>query len=273
MYAVSDRVSGLFSRVLEFATKHMDTLIDALDDFDSISRRHHSPFRSIRTVMEATQACIASSAKSVIMLKLQIPVIRGSDPRYTRTLLLMVYGSMAEMSCSWKAMTPLLTQVRKIIGTDLTIQTRQNMPGAQKMSKSMSNGPRQPISPIAETTEFPSPASAGPLPTPIGGYDIPDVPAEQDSAPSSVKRNDVLARSRDRRLAGSFSHQDVERGMLMPSPGPNSSLRTMRSAGLGGHRQQDSTSTLEAQTEVSEDEEGMEEMPGPYHSRITPNAM
>ena len=201
-FAVTDRVAGIFTRVMDPATTYMDTLINALDRFDSMSRRSAPPASVIRQVITATKETVAVFAKVVAVLRLQMPVLRGGDVRYTRTLLLMIYGSMAEIGASWKNMPPLMAAIRPLIsdgaGQYVTI------PAA-----SFSN--RTPISPIPEKAE---------MPTPLVGA----ATSLQESTSTSKTATPASPPAKTRRHGGSFSNLDVEKGMLMGSPSASMSF-------------------------------------------------
>ena len=250
MYAVDDKVGNVFSRVMQPANKHLDALVNALDRFESISRRNKLPVQAVKDVVTVTKACMVVTGKAVAVLKLQLPALQISDLRYTRTLLLMIYGSMTEIACSWNDMTPLLAQIRQGLNDKSTLVKR---PASHRMVPSLSGHGRPPISPIAESAESNSPAVAAPVSSPS-----PRAATDQRGQAVHVpgKRSLEIARQRDRRLAGSFSHEDVERGMLMPSPGGprnDASLRNFRMPGQ--HRPHNSSfSAVDDQTEVSEEE-------------------
>ncbi|ORX33417.1 RAM signaling pathway protein-domain-containing protein [Kockovaella imperatae] len=234
LYAVDDRVSNVFTRVTEPATKHLDGLIDALDRFDSMSRRNRTPTEAFKNVVLATKTCIGDTGKVLAVLKLQVSALKGSDARYTRTLLLMLYGSMTEIAASWKSMSPLLEQIKT--GHEAFEGPR----GAAKVSQPMSTTTRAPFSPIVETAEGSSP-SAPPS----------SLPYETQSGQISMSIS--TSRQRGRRQGGSFSQDGVDKGRLMPRSDP----RTGRSLASNSHQQHDSYSSVleEELTEVSDAED------------------
>lgn len=250
-FAVKDRVAGVFNRVMEPAGAYMNNLINALDRFDSMSRRSTPPPSAIKAVIDSTRESIAVSSKIIAVLRLQMPALRDGDVRYSRTLLLMIYGSMAEVGCSWRAMEPLLEDIKPL----LSESTR--MLSAVGMIKSSSMTGRTPISPIPERGESRSPSSAarssistvGPSPQQATIPTMAPVPEVADTpAPERVARN--------RRQGGSFSTQDVEKGMLMGSPGATPSEASEDGPSYMRHRPSASaTVVLEDQAEESEGEE------------------
>lgn len=220
-FAVSDKVAGVFSRVLEPAGMYLATLINALDRFDSTSRRSAPSTSAVRGVIDAAKESVAVFGKIVAVVRLQTPAFRDADVRYTRQLLLSIYGGMAEVAMSWKSMVPLLADVRTLL---LPESLR-----APPMSKASSMSGRTPVSPILERSESRLREQI-PFPTHTHSQSQSQTHSRTPSlshgqSPERVVRRDLTAstttspRSRgNRRHAGSFSTQDVERGMMMGSP-------------------------------------------------------
>ncbi|KAK6903093.1 hypothetical protein I203_108355 [Kwoniella mangroviensis CBS 8507] len=258
VFAVSERIASVFSRVMEPAGNYMNTLINALDRFDSMSRRNSPPVHVIRNVIDAAKESVAVFAKVVAVLKMQIPALKNNDIRYTRTLLTMIYGSMAEVACSWQSMAPLLAEMRPLLVTDVSGLAMRLMEGVKMVPTGSLSG-RTPISPIIERRESQSPASVSK--STVGGS--PLVPQLEDSpAPAVVHATSLRTMGKSRRQAGSFSSLDVERGMLMGSPGgPRSNeMNTSDQLSTPGsylrHRPSESaTIVLDQQTEESDEEE------------------
>ena len=249
LFAVHESIAGVFARVMDPADTYMNNLINALDRFDSMSRRHTPPVHVIRSVIDAVKESIAVFAKIVAVLRLQIPALRGSDERYSRTLLLMIYGSMAEIASSWKNMAPLLTDIKCFLAVDGQGVVARALIGGHKMFQTSSLTGRTPISPIPERGESHSPPSV-PRPTvPVVGSS--PLNQKQDDSPAPQPTSMAGGRSRSRRQGGSFSTQDIERGMHMGSPsGPrNEEL----SCSYLRHRPSGSApSVLEEQSEEAE---------------------
>lgn len=217
LFAVQERIAGVFTRVMEPADVYMNNLINALDRFDSMSRRHTPPVHAIRGVIDSAKESVAVFAKVVAVLRLQVPALVGSDVRYIRTLLVMIYGSMAEVACAWQAIAPLLREIKGLLAVDGQGLVARALTGGQKTIPTGSFSGRTPISPIPERGESHSPPSA-PRPT------LPAVvssPLHQnvDESPAPQRLTEAGSHTLSRRQAGSFSTLDVERGMLMGSPG------------------------------------------------------
>ena len=254
LFAADDRVAGMFSRVLDPAGKYTTALINALDRFDSMSRRSLPPPAAVKGVVDATKDSIAAFAKVVAMLRLQIPALRTADTRYTRTLLLMVYGSMSEISYSWSTMAPLLRGMRG--------EGRARSTGKHRALALGSFSDRTPISPIPERGESHSPPS-------VSRTDRTERPLAQASPlKTSVSTSDLAltvspgadrAGSGSRRQGGSFSVQDVERGMLMSRSAPGNARSPSKAS---GHQPTDSVqSTLSSlvSTAVTDSDHALEE--------------
>ncbi|ORY28256.1 RAM signaling pathway protein-domain-containing protein [Naematelia encephala] len=262
VFAVNERVASVFTRVMEPVNKYMDNLINALDRFDSMSRRNIPPIHAIRGVLDATKESVAVFAKVASVLRLQLPAMRGNDVRYSRTLLLMIYGSMAEVANSWKSMAPLLSDIKPLLSADVAGLAARALMGGMKMVPTGSLTGRTPISPIPERAESHSPPSVG----------RPSVPSIEHSPLLEVTVAPVAAADvqtpRSRRQGGSFSTQDVEKGMLMGSVGPS---RSDEGAGYLRHRPSESAQIqLEGQVEETENEGELETPSFPIKT-ISPN--
>ena len=256
--AVSDRVASVFSRVMEPAGTYMNNLINALDRFDSMSRRSTPPVKAIRDVLNTTKESIAVFAKVVAVLRLQLPALKAGDVRYTRTLLLMIYGSIAEIGCSWRAMGPLMVDIHPLLTESSHAMAK--VLGNQTMVATGSLTGRTPISPIPERSESGTPSSvARSTASNTAGHSFQSA----DESPVQAGLNGRSGRSR--RQGGSFSTQDVERGMLMTSPrGPHGDGNGEGSNGYIRHRPSESAQIVLEQTEESEGE-GEEETLMPLH--------
>jgi len=178
---LDDRFAGVLSRVLAPAAGATDSLINALDRFDSTSRRASSPpARVVRGVVEAVKANVGAYGKVIAVLIIQLKVSfsklatnasgRPSTPsgngaghpfqqqrenfediRFTRTLLLNLYGAMGEVSHAWQTMIPVLPAVAPLL-RDPNAPPRQPLAAA----------PQQP-------TNGSGPAAAGVSPQPHPG--------------------------------------------------------------------------------------------------------
>lgn len=262
VFAVNERVSSVFGRVMEPAEMYMNKLINALDRFDSMSRRGTPPTQAIQNLFDATKESVAVFGKVAAVLKMQVPAMRGNDVRYTRTLMVNVYGAMAEVASSWKAMTGLLPEVKMLLFIDAP-GVRGGMAG-QKMVANGSFTGRTPISPIIERRESRSTQSStlesSPLNLERQQQQQQQQQAEIDDSPTAHAERRAGVRGHgvgtERRHAGSYSSLDVERGMMMGSPLAKSMSIGMRED--EGHRRGES-GTIHLPTPDEEDEEEDEE--------------
>ncbi|KAF8343937.1 RAM signaling pathway protein-domain-containing protein [Cantharellus anzutake] len=116
--AVDERVATALSKVLNPTNSFLSDLINALDVFDATTASKGWPFASdlFLLLMESCLENLTVFGKVMSVLQLQLKVLSSShDPRYTRTLLLMLYGSAAEISNSWLQMSPHLGVVRSVL--------------------------------------------------------------------------------------------------------------------------------------------------------------
>lgn len=107
VYAAQERLAGPVTRLMSTSDASTAALIDALDRFDSLSHRGTPPASIVEEVF-------ATCRQSVDLLRslvdaLQAP-LRGltaaADLRYTRTLLLMLFGAIGEISQAWAQLNP-----------------------------------------------------------------------------------------------------------------------------------------------------------------------
>ena len=142
--------------------------------------------------------------KIVGVLQIHLKVLAGADDvRYSRTLLLMLYGSMAEISNSWQSMAPHMEAIAALAKDAHPLNTSSPVTsggGGGPPSANAARAVTRDIPPITETEEdgVGRPASVT-TPTPR-------------IAPSAAR----VARSNSRRHAGSFSTKDVHIGRSMP---------------------------------------------------------
>ncbi|GAA5898338.1 uncharacterized protein JCM6883_000994 [Sporobolomyces salmoneus] len=108
VFASQDRLPATIARLMGSADQATNSLINALDRFDSQSRRGLPPQRIVRQVFTTCRDNVVTFGQLVAALQPQLGVLTATaDVRYTRTLLLMLYGSMGEIANSWSAVVPL----------------------------------------------------------------------------------------------------------------------------------------------------------------------
>lgn len=201
LFTPDERVASQFNRVLDIASASMAELINSLDRFDSLSRKTSPEPSVIRGVLKAGRDSVGTFRKVVAVLQLQLRTLQSNaDVRYTRTLLLMLYGSMAEVGNSWQEMAPQVDAVLLYLaqGRNSSSEVSQDSGSATMIKTPSGSGQlQQPLPPT-----LPSIAEGG-------------SPAK-DMKPAAAA---FPARSQRRRHAGSFSAQDVAQGAAM-IPGP-----------------------------------------------------
>ncbi|ORY83066.1 RAM signaling pathway protein-domain-containing protein [Protomyces lactucae-debilis] len=95
-------LTGSINRVLYNANAHVGALVDALESHEA------KPDNADATVvMEACRACVGAFRHVMSILHNRIRDLTSqADVRYTRTLLLLLYGAAAEIQNAWTAIRP-----------------------------------------------------------------------------------------------------------------------------------------------------------------------
>ncbi|KAI0372858.1 hypothetical protein BV20DRAFT_990186 [Pilatotrama ljubarskyi] len=271
VYAIDERLSAVLLKVLGPASSYMSHLIQALDRFDNVSRRALPSPSICRAVVENCRDNVTVFGKAVGMLSLQLKVLaKHDDVRYTRQMLLVLYGAMSEISAAWQSMASHIEAVRPYLW-----DTRP--PPVSK-----SHSAKTPTLRGAASTDKPKPpASAPPVMSPTFSP-ATETPQRSRLRTTAAQRSLDLGKVHvSRRHAGSFSSKDVEIGKMLPSyvdvppppfpPGmnggfqhstPTQPLRTMRrlvlplgqqshDLQLGSHSRQGSQSSLLAPSHSS----------------------
>ncbi|KZT68161.1 hypothetical protein DAEQUDRAFT_728197 [Daedalea quercina L-15889] len=206
VYAIDERLSAVLMKVLDPASVYMTQLITALDRFDTTSRRVVPPPSVCRAVVESCRDNVTVFGKAVGVLALQLKVLAThNDVRYTRQMLLTLYGAMAEIATSWQAMASRIESVRPMLWEGRPPPVGKGY-AAQTQASRVANGhgtdmSKSPISaPAHGSSSF-----ASPLDHPRLRPNMPPPTADE----SKVRMS--------RRHAGSFSSKDVEKGRWIPS--------------------------------------------------------
>jgi RAM signalling pathway protein len=192
VYAIDERLASVLLKVLDPASMYITQLIHALDRFDSTSRRMQPSPSVCRAVVESCKDTLVIFGKAVGVLALQLKVLATQDDvRYTRQMLLVLYGATAEISNAWQSMAPHLETIEPILRDHRPPPTTKTRPSGQTLSY-----PAPliiPPTPMAPPTPFLSRPTFVP----------PD-------SPEPPERTHIA-----RRHAGSFSSKDVEIGRSM----------------------------------------------------------
>lgn len=260
---IDERLSTVLKKVLDPAYACMLQLIDALDQFDSTSKRGCPPPSACRRVIESCRDNVTMFSKAVVVLSMQLKVFAmRDDVRYSRQMLLLIYGATAEISNSWQGIAPQLDSIEHLLRDDRPspvpspgmVTPTLNRTAPLKFSSHTSSN-RVLIPPIAEQPE-PSPTSDPPIfprPPPLSRAHSAQ-PTSSSSPTALVMKRPAQSEGRSRmsrRHAGSFSVKDVEIGRSLPSnnespppisgvasgsstPTPRSHTVTLRSFTLAG---------------------------------------
>ena len=207
VYAIDERLSAVLLKVLDPASAYMVQLINALDRFDTLSKRTLPPPSVCRAVVESCRDNVTVFGKAVGVLSLQLKVLATHDDvRYTRQMLIVLYGAMAEISSAWQDIAGRIEEVKPLLRD-------HRPPPASKYP----HGPnlRAPSMPFSADISVVSPATSSTTsPTPH----LPSHPIPRSFARSVSPHSAADGRTRmSRRHAGSFSYKDVELGKLLPS--------------------------------------------------------
>lgn len=103
--STDERLVAHFQRVLGIAAKSMSALISALDRFDAATQAGAPDAGVIRAVLDSCNVSVRTFRRVISMLHMQLPQLEHSvNVRFSRTLLLLLCGSMAELRNSAELM-------------------------------------------------------------------------------------------------------------------------------------------------------------------------
>lgn len=204
VYAIDERLSAVLLKVLDPANHYMLSLINALDRFDATSRRSVPSPSVCRAVVESCRDTVSIFVKAMGVLSLQLKVLAaGDDIRYTRQLLLVLYGAMVEISNSWKSVLPNMEEIEPLL-RERPPPSSSKLPPHQALPTSRSQ--ISPHIPFGSPSSHPPPSFI-PSPRPMLRSYSAQSPGVVESERSRMMR----------RHAGSFSSKDVEIGKMLPS--------------------------------------------------------
>ncbi|KAJ1309775.1 hypothetical protein OPQ81_006541 [Rhizoctonia solani] len=198
---VERRIADILVRILLNPGKRaMDTLISALERYDSTAQRAVPNALQCRAVVEACHENVSACFRVVSVLRVQLKVLAtgaGGDVRFARHLLLVLYGGVAEVVNSWRDLMPHLAEVKEYLAETAVSPLPLPATSISKSGLGLSMGPstsgpsssRRPISPIEEHTE--------PLNTTIARASE----SELESAPTSARSAPQPNHSRDLKLS------------------------------------------------------------------------
>lgn len=199
VYAIDERLSSVLLKVLDPASSYITQLITALDRFDSMSRRTLPTPTVCRAVIESCKDNVAAFGKAVAVLSVQLKVLATRDDvRYTRQMLLVLYGATAEISNAWQSMVPHIAAVEPLL------RDHRRIPAA----KGRAAAPTISTPPIIGVLDSP-----GSTPLRAAVFTPPKLPHDPPPIPGA---NGFGRTHQARRHAGSFSAEDVNIGKTLP---------------------------------------------------------
>ncbi|KAF8969948.1 RAM signaling pathway protein-domain-containing protein [Flammula alnicola] len=175
------RSSPKFKKVLDPANVNMLHLIRSLDRFDDVSRKSAPSPAVCRGLVECCRDTVTAFRKAVGLLITQIGLEPSDDPRFTRWLILELYGVIAEISVAWQAMIPEIEYLRPFLYSSVFSQSSTFSVSGSNEAQAQDLGPAVRL-------------RLGDSGTVVAGR-----------------------AGRARRHAGSFSSKDVEIGKELPS--------------------------------------------------------
>ncbi|KAF9234028.1 RAM signaling pathway protein-domain-containing protein [Melanogaster broomeanus] len=206
-YTIDQKLSSVLRKVTDPAYTYMMQLNGALERFDAMAKEMTPPSSLCRALVESSRDTAAVFGKAIAMLSLQLKILASNDDdRYMRSLVLIFYGAVAEISHAWQGMVPHIEVIKPHLVEHRRIAALKTHAGPTTALP----GPDPP----------PTSAHAGNSPFAGSQHKIPI--ARSRPTPNTLGR----ART-TRRHAGSFSSKDVEIGKSLPSydlPPPPSAL-------------------------------------------------
>lgn len=196
VFPAPDRLPANVSRLLASGEDCMGFLVDSLDRFDSNSRRGSPDIAVVKDVIETCRENVVTFGKLVSVFVPQISTLFGAstDMRYTRTLIVSIYGAMGEIATSWSALTPLKDDIIAWMAGDEVSPILQPTiaPAKDLLPEHARNGNAEHVAALQGSRPLPSPAL-----TPTG-------------TPLNMQRQVALASAR--RHAGSFTNYNPRFG-------------------------------------------------------------
>ncbi|EJD02375.1 uncharacterized protein FOMMEDRAFT_168845 [Fomitiporia mediterranea MF3/22] len=232
VHCIDDRLAAVLMKVLDPASSCLMQLINALDNFDARSRRGCPPPSVCRSVIESCRDNVAMFGKAVGVLAMQLKVLASRDDvRYSRQMLLVIYGATAEISNSWQGIAPQLDSIEPLLrddrpsplsNTGMTTPAPTPPRAPPHKSQLASQAPsRVLIPPIAEQPEPPLAPEPPGFTRPAGLARThsaqPDLQHQSSTIPMKRPTQSEGRSRMSRRHAGSFSVEDLEIGRSLPS--------------------------------------------------------
>ena len=148
VFPAPDRLPTVLVKMMASADDAMGFLIDALDRFDASSRRKSPEQAIVKEVIETCRENVAIFGKLVLILSSQSKTLFGAnaDLRYTRTLVLALWGAMGEIVTSWTALTALKADVITWLRGDVELsQAHLQLQSSSPLAGSLASDPSLPV--------------------------------------------------------------------------------------------------------------------------------
>ncbi|CAH7681164.1 RAM signaling pathway protein-domain-containing protein [Phakopsora pachyrhizi] len=223
VFATQDRLPGALSRMMSIADDSMGRLINSLDRFDSSTRRSQPSIGVVEEVFKSCRENVVIFGKLVNVLSIQLKVLTSSaDVRYSRTLLLSLYGATAEIAMSWSTITPLVDDVIRLSrGLCPPLISADPTHDSNKRPESP-HGFQTPVSFLIKTNSSCDNTSESESTPELNteGSGVLKISSINDAQRSGLHSPGptplALSRPKIRRHAGSFSVEDVQLGAILP---------------------------------------------------------
>ncbi|KAK9476614.1 RAM signaling pathway protein-domain-containing protein [Lipomyces japonicus] len=182
------KLTGTLGGILYNTKLHIDTLIRALDRYDSIlapaminsssaanARRPGTAALSaaVDHIVQATLACIAALRHVISIMHANIKTITArAEVRHTRAFFMLMYGTLAEINNCWNSLVPALVESRASPAAYLRSGTITAISASGPSSQS-STKPPESIQPLSLPLSLPTPSLWPQATKPVG---IPATP-------------------------------------------------------------------------------------------------
>ena len=182
------KMKGTLTGILYNIQLHIDTLIKALEVYDS-SAANALKNIAIEPILQACLSCIAAFRHVIGMVHVNVKSLAAkADIRHTRSLQLLIYGSLCEVNNCWETLKPALTECRRSVvsylrpaTTTQIYRTRQVVPTPPSQPQISVDLMPPPLLPTPKSGELPHMFSGLPgkninaVSTPLvenAGYDL-----------------------------------------------------------------------------------------------------
>ncbi|KAK9471390.1 RAM signaling pathway protein-domain-containing protein [Dipodascopsis tothii] len=156
------KLKATLTGILHNIQLHVEVLLKALEIYDS-SETPMMESLAVEPILTASLSCIGAFRHMIGLLYMNIrPLANKAEVRHTRSLVLLLYGSLCEVNNCWEGLKPALAECRTSVvsylrpaTTSLIYRTKAPPPPA----------PNAPPMPAESAHITPGPMSAGPTPS------------------------------------------------------------------------------------------------------------